>query len=172
MTNDKTIFTKKIIFASGKELGSHTQNKNNISVVASPLLVVYPAISEKHIVRLTPFVDKTINHISHEINGIKYSVIGGGYASPVDDKNKTIECCKKLENVARQFFKGINSNSFLKTYVGYKTELVASQGERNYQYIIKNIDHNIYSVLPGKFSLCFIAVNCYRSIFNKEQLRF
>ena len=46
---------------------------------------------------------------------------------------------------------------------------MASQGERNYQYIIKNIDHNIYSVLPGKFSLCFsTAVNCYRSIFNKE----
>ena len=168
-TSKGNYLAKKIIFTSGKNLKNHLHKKEKFSVMASPLVVIYPAVSNQHIVRLTPFVDKTINHLHHEINGIKYSVVGGGYVAPADDDKKINEIEKKLKEITLKFFKKIDKNSYIESYISYKTELIKSPGERNYQYIVKEVEDNIYTVIPGKFTLSFsAAIDCYKKIYKKD----
>ena len=84
----KTFKASKVILSSGKWLSALLKDRSNIKVMASPLLVTYPAVTKHHFVRMTPFMDKTINHIHHKINGHMYSVIGGGdYANPENEED-------------------------------------------------------------------------------------
>ncbi len=47
-----------------------------MNIVISPILVVKPAICDINFVRMTPILSNSVNHIFHDINGIKYSVFG------------------------------------------------------------------------------------------------
>ena len=42
-------------------------------------------------------------------------------------------------------------------------------GERNYQYVIREVDENVHAVIPGKFSLSFsLAVNAFKRLTGQE----
>jgi hypothetical protein len=66
-----------IILATGKWLGRFFPRADDVRVVASPLVVASPAVADKNFVRMTPFVEKSVNHLHHSVEGHRYSLIGG-----------------------------------------------------------------------------------------------
>ncbi len=131
---------------------------------ASPLLVAYPAVCDKNVVRLIPFVEKTINHLLHEIDGKKYSLIGGGFAADPDDESAMAANNLSLTRMAKKVFPKLADSKII-LYTGIKSELPSSLTKRNYLYRIEKVHNNGYVVFPGKFTLCFsLAVNTFRRI--------
>lgn len=170
MKNGEMLNARKVVFASGQGLEPFVSNRNlRLEVVASPLLVVYPAVSQQNFVRLTPFGLKTVNHLRHYADGYAYSVIGGGYSAKVDDKAAIKEMCEDFVAMARRVFPALVSAEMVETYIGHKAELVNVRGERNYQYHLREIDENTYVAVPGKFSLAFsLASDTYKKITGRE----
>jgi hypothetical protein len=120
-------------------------------------------------VRLTPFVEKSINHIFHEIDGKKYSVIGGGFFANPNNKIEIKEAEKNLLKMAVKFFPKLDKVKWHEIYFSHKTEATLKTGERNYQYSITSLSNDVYKVLPGKFSLGFsLAVNIYKEIMGEN----
>jgi hypothetical protein len=156
------------VVAAGKWLGRFLPQSENVKVVASPLLIVYPAVTDHNFVRMTPFVEKSLNHLHHEIDGRVYSVIGGGYWADPDDPAAVERATTKLIEMARRVFPRFAEADIVETYQGYKTEIVAKSGERNYQYFIRDVGDGVHIVVPGKFSLGFsLAVNTYQRIVGR-----
>ncbi len=165
-------YAKKVIFASGKYLNGLMGNRLSTKVIASPLLVAYPQVCRQNFVRLTPFLEKTLNHISHYANGRPYSVIGGGYFADADDPAAIEKSKAALLETAERVFPKMAEAELKETYVGYKTEFVASGKERNYQYQIKKVDDDIYVAIPGKFSLAFsLARHAHIEVLGAEPCR-
>ncbi len=167
--NGKGLLSKKIIFTSGKGLERFIGDSLKLKVVASPLLIVYPVVCRQSFVRLTPFIDKTVNHIAHSVSGKKYSLIGGGYYADPNDAFSVEKARSDLVKMAGSVFPKISEAGLAETYVGYKTELVSSGAKRNYQYHISEISENTYVAIPGKFSLAFsLAVNVYKKLMSSD----
>jgi hypothetical protein len=161
------IKSDKLIIAASKGIEKVVKNKVKIKSVASPLLVVYPTVCDANIVRLTPFMDKTINHLHHKTDGKEYSLIGGGYFAPVDDESEKKRVAEKLLKQAIEVFPKIKNSTLREVYFGIKTEVVTSVKERNYLYHITEIENNVHLIVPGKFSLAFsLAVNTYLKIMG------
>lgn len=164
----EAIQAQTVILAAGKWLGHFLPRAADVKVVASPLLVAYPAVAERNFVRMTPFVEKSVNHLHHQIDGDAYSLIGGGYFADPEDKVAVGRAAAKLKEMAHNVFPRLGEAEVLEIYLGYKTEIVAHSGERNYQYIIRKVDENIWAVIPGKFSLAFsLAVNTFRRLMGE-----
>lgn len=164
----ETIEAGQVIVSAGKWLGRFLSRASDVRVVASPLLVAWPAVADRHFVRMTPFVERSVNHLHHEIGTYRYSVIGGGYFADPNDDAATERASAKLREMAQSVFPRLADAKTVQTYLGYKTEIVPQSGERNYQYVIRKVDDNVHAVVPGKFSLGFsLAVNTYRRITGK-----
>ncbi|WP_127076251.1 NAD(P)/FAD-dependent oxidoreductase [Rhodomicrobium lacus] len=164
----RRIEAANVVFAAGKWLGRFLSRQEDVKVVASPLLVAWPAVADHHFVRMTPFVDRSVNHLHHEIGGRRYSVIGGGYFANPKDEAAVAHATEKLVEMARRVFPALADARIIETYQGYKTEIVAHSGERNYQYFIRQVGDGIHVVVPGKFSLAFsLAVNTVRRLTGK-----
>lgn len=169
VTDNGELRASKVILAAGKWLEQFCEKRLTLKVVASPLLVVYPPVCRSHFVRLTPFVDKSVNHLLHAVNGLNYSLIGGGYFADPNDQEAVKRVERELVSMAERVFPHIADAQIKQTYIGYKTEVTANRGERNYQYFIRGIDENISVVTPGKFSLAFsLAVNAYKRLVGGE----
>ncbi len=158
-----------VILSSGKWLADLVDDTSNVKVMASPLLVTYPAVTSHHFVRMTPFMDKSINHIHHDINGYTYSVIGGGdYADP-NNENDMQRTLDNLKDKASDVFPEFKNSKIIKNYFGYKTEVTTKLKERNYQYIIRDNNNGEITLVPGKFTLGFsLATNLYKKLHNRE----
>jgi glycine/D-amino acid oxidase-like deaminating enzyme len=168
-TSGDSIEASTVIVAAGRWTGRFLNRTEGVKVVSSPLLVVYPAVSKTNFVRMTPFVEKSINHLNHEINGQSYSLIGGGYFADPDDAVAVARASERLLAMARTVFPRIAGAKVLETYLGCKTEIMPRSGERNYQYFIRKVDDGMFILLPGKFSLAFsLAVNAYKRLTSKE----
>lgn len=160
-----TIKAGAAIVAAGKWLGRFLPRIEDVKVLASPLIVAYPAVADRHFVRLTPFVEKSVNHLQHLVDDRPYSLIGGGYFAEPGDPAAIARATENLVAMARRVFPKLAEATLLETYLGYKTELAAKSGERNYQYIIREVGEGLYGVVPGKFSLAFsLAVNAYHRL--------
>ena len=170
LKNGETLNARKVVFASGQSLEPFVSKRNlRLEVVASPLLVVYPAVSRQNFVRLSPFSLKTVNHLRHYADGHAYSVIGGGYSAKVDDEAAIAEMCEDFVAMATRVFPAIETAEMVESYVGHKVELVNVRGERNYQYHLRETDENTYVAVPGKFSLAFsLAIDAYKKITGRE----
>jgi len=169
VTKNNTFIGKNVVIASGHFTNDLLEERTGVKVLISPLLIVYPPVSDKNFVRLTPFIEKSVNHILHEIDGRKYSVIGGGFFADPDNDKKIEKAEIDLLNMARKVFPKFDSVKHYEIYFSHKTEMISKPGERNYQYNIKNLGNNVYSVLPGKYSLGFsLAVNFYKKIMKKQ----
>ena len=169
-TQGSTLEAENLVIAAGRWLNDVSGIRT--SVVASPLLVAYPRVCEINWARLTPFTDRTINHLKHYANGQPYSLIGGGYFAAPDDQAAVEAAKRNLLRTAEHVFPQLRKCSVKEIYVSYKTEIVAKLGERNYQYFIRQHDRNVYALVPGKFSLAFsLAVNAFKQIYGEEPSR-
>lgn len=167
-----SIEARSVVVAGGKWLGQFLDRGSNVKVLGSPLLVTYPAVTDFNFVRMTPFVEKSVNHLHHSVRGQSYSLIGGGYFADPDDPAAVERARERLLTMARSVFSGLDSAELIETYLGYKTEIVAKSGERNYQYIIREVDDRVHAIIPGKFSLGFsLAVNTYKRLTGAEPAR-
>lgn len=166
LENKKIIKSKNVIFSCGYGLSEFT---DQISVVESPLLTVYPSVFDGNLVKLTPNNDNTINHFNHEINGEFYSVIGSGLSCGLHDKNEKKRIEQKLIEISKKFFLNFNINKFHKVYFGKKVEFKSSEN-RNYSYkIFKLSGKNNIATIPGKFSMAFsLAVDVYKYFYNED----
>ena len=126
-----------------------------MTTIASPLLVAYPAVHALNFARITPYVDQTVNHLRHEVEGTAYSLIGGGFASPVDDTARMDETAAALVGMAMKTFPQLREASLRSVHWGLKTEWGKRHGLRHYQCVVERIAPKLYAALPGKFSLCF-----------------
>lgn len=155
----------KVIITAGRSLKEFLSNDVEAKVVASPLIVAYPSVADRNFVRMTPFVKKSINHIYHDLNGKKYSLIGGGYFANPDSPSEINEAKQGLRAMASSVFPQLENARMSETYLGFKTEIVTNSNERNYQYIIREVEDGIFAAVPGKFSLAFsLAVNTFKKI--------
>lgn len=168
-TSGGSFHAAKVIVAAGKWLSHFLRRAEDAKVLASPLLVAYPAVSPMNFVRMTPFVEKSVNHLHHRVAGREYSLIGGGYFADPNDAAAVARASERLRDMARNVFPDLSQAKYVETYLGYKTEIIAKSGERNYQYFIREIDQGVYAVVPGKFSLSFSAgVNTFKRLTNAE----
>lgn len=164
--DDKELIkTKKIIFANGANLKNLIKEVN---IFESPLLVTYPNLLNKNIVKLTPNNDNTINHFMHEYSDGFYSVIGSGLSSKLGDNYKKDEILKNFKKNCKLFFKNIEGVKFKEIYFGKKVEY-SIKDERNYHYRIFDLSKKQFAVLPGKFSMAFsLAVSIYKKFNNED----
>jgi hypothetical protein len=166
-TGQGLISAAHVIVAAGKWTSKVSPDLKS-KVVVSPLLVVYPAVNDRNFVRMSPFVEKTINHLHHEVDGRRYSLIGGGYSADPDNQAELDSAIAQLKTMATKVFPAIANAEVTGTYMGFKTEIAAKLGERNYQYFIRRVDDALTVIVPGKFSLGFsLAVNLYRELTGK-----
>lgn len=169
LANGTHVDAKKVVVAAGQWTTEILGSELRVKTVVSPLIVVYPAVSDRNFVRMTPFVGKSINHLWHEVDGRKYSVIGGGHYADPADKPHIERILKELREKADAVFPALKTAKTQSAYSGYKTELVAKSDERNYQYFIREVDKGVFVALPGKFSLSFsLAVNLYRAVTGSD----
>lgn len=172
LADGRAVEAVRVIAAAGRWIARFVPSAVGVRVVASPLLVAYPAVAGQNFVRMTPFVERTVNHLHHEVGGRRYSVIGGGYYADPDDRDALHRVQHQLSAMAHKVFPRLRQAEIKEIYMGYKTELVPDRGERNYQYFIREIGNNLYAVVPGKFSLAFsLAVNTYKRLTGKEPAR-
>lgn len=162
------IAARHTILATGKDT---TAFESNTKVFISPLLVVYPALSDINFVRMSPHMEQTINHLCHRINGLEYSLIGNAVYHDAQQVNGEVleKVRANMQGLARKVFGDFDEKGS-DLFFGYKTEVSSSSFIRNYLYHI--IDRGHYTLtLPGKFSLCFsLAANVCRH-FGIEPVR-
>ncbi len=154
------ILARHTILATGKDTGTF---ETNTRVFISPLLVVYPALSDINFVRMSPHMEQTINHICHRVNGLEYSLIGNAVYHDAQHSGEHVlqRVRANMLGMAKKVF-GDFDEKRSDLFFGYKTEVSSSSFIRNYLYHI--IDRGHYTLaLPGKFSLCFsLAANVCR----------
>ena len=165
LNDTDTIKTKKIIFANGAGIKDFIKN---VTIYESPLMVTYPNILNKNIVKLTPNNDNTINHFMHEHSEGFYSVIGSGLSSKLGDNESKDNVLKIFQNNCKSFFKNLDKVRFKEIYFGKKVEYSAKE-QRNYHYKIFDLSKKQFAVLPGKFSMAFsLAVDLYKKLNNSN----
>src|SRR5262249_18875325 len=126
-----------------------------MTAIASPLLVAYPAVHALNFARLSPYVDRTINHLRHVVDAFEYSLIGGGFGSRVGDGPGRERAAQSLMSGASKGFPKLKDASLRAINWGIKTEWGKERGTRNYRSVIRGVAPHVLAVLPGKFSLCF-----------------
>lgn len=163
-----TIATNRLILASGKALQEQSKERIKVKSVLSPLLVVAPAVCSSNIVRLTPFMDQTINHLKHSVEGREYSLIGGGYFAPPNDGEAIRRASHQLLEKAQTVFPKMADAKLTRLYFSTKSEILSSKARRNYLYKIDKIERDVYTIVPGKFSLAFsLAVNTFKEVMGR-----
>ncbi len=161
----ETVHTRKLILATGAALGDHAAGRLRVQSVRSPLLIAYPAVCERNVVRLTPFIDETVNHLLHSVDGHDYSLIGGGHFAEMDDAEGAARVENRLIEKARDVFPRLRHSRLQKVYFGTKSEVVGRSGNRNYLYRIDQLEPDVTAIVPGKFSLAFsLAMTTFRRV--------
>jgi len=163
------VHARRVVFAAGQWLGRFLPRARDVRIVASPLAVTYPALCARNFVRMTPFVKNSINHLVHEVGGLRYSVIGGGYFADPEDTQGLETARTQLLQMIEKVFPQVSLAAVLETYVGFKTEVIGPRDERNYQFTFREIEEGAFAAVPGKFSLAFsLAATAFRQIAKAE----
>ena len=158
-TKDNTFFTKKILLCNAKNISKFI--KADVKLSYAPMAVINN-VNEKteSFVELDYFPKNCINILTKE-NGV--GLIGG---ISFNDKSK----CKAYINDVFNKHKKYDPNILkIKEYNGVKSEITIKNESRNYQYHIKEIEKDIWSIIPGKFTLGFsIGPEFYRRVYGKN----
>ena len=141
--------------------------KNKIKKSLAPIAVVKNVPSDtESFVELDYFKKTCINIIT---KGSSYGLIGG-----ISLSNKK-ELDKYFEYMINEHKKANPNIEVLQRYVGIKNEIISKGENRNYIFHINQEEgnKNIWSVIPGKFSLAFsIAPEFYRLAYKKNPKKF
>ena len=116
-------------------------------------------------VELDYFKKTCINIIT---KGSSYGMIGGISLSERKDAEKY------FDYMIKEHKKSNPKLEVLEKYIGVKNEIISRGENRNYIFHInKEENKNIWSIIPGKFTLAFsIAPEFYRIIYNKNPRKF
>lgn len=118
-------------------------------------------LSANSFVELDYFTKNCINMLTKDH---RVGLIGG---ITVNKKEETRAYIEYVKAEHKKLFPEIN---ILGDYIGLKNEIVFKNQDRNYLYhIVKEENQNIWSVVPGKFSLAFsLAPEFYRQVYKKN----
>ena len=150
-------------------LGSGIEKFSNIKIKKSyaPIAVVKNIKpGAESFVELDCFRKKCINIVTKDQS---FGLIGGISLS----KESEVE---EYFNFMINEHKKINSEiEIIQKYVGIKNEVSSQNENRNYLYHINSVEryNNVWSVIPGKFTLAFsMAPEFYRKIYKKNPRKF
>ena len=132
----------------------------------APIAVVKNVPPEtKSFVELDYFKKTCINIIT---KGSSYGMIGGISLSERKDAEKY------FDYMIEEHKKSNPKLEVLEKYIGVKNEIISRGENRNYIFHInQEKNKNIWSVIPGKFTLAFsIAPEFYRIIYNRNPRKF
>lgn len=158
------LFGKKIVLCAGGEIEKFTKIKIKKSL--APIAVVKNVPKEtESFVELDYFKKTCINVITKNSS---YGMIGG-----ISLTNKQ-ELDKYFNYMINEHKKANPKIEVLQKYVGVKNEIISKGENRNYIFHINQEEEgNIWSVIPGKFTLAFsIAPEFYRLIYKKNPRKF
>jgi len=163
--NEYIINTKKGKFKADKIVLSCAENIKNfldvkIQTTYAPMAVVDNLPKDAYsFVELDYFPKNCINLLTKDGSA---GLIGGITVNKMEDTENYINY------VIREHKKYFPNMRVLKKYVGLKNEIVFPGQDRNYLYhIVKEDNENVWSVVPGKFSLAFsLAPEFYRQVYK------
>ena len=155
------LFGKRMVMCVGGAIEKFTSIKIKKSL--APIAVVKNVPPDtKSFVELDYFKKTCINIIT---KGSSYGMIGG---ISLSEKKETE---KYFEYMIQEHKKANPEIEVLEKYIGVKNEIISKGENRNYIFHInqEKDKKNIWSVIPGKFTLAFsIAPEFYRIIYKKN----
>jgi hypothetical protein len=162
-TEKETFFAEKIVLCSGEHIAEFADA--HVKKSYAPMAVISNLGKEtKSFVELDYYPKNCINIITKE-KGI--GLIGG---ISFNDENK---CKPYIEEVFRKHQEYQPQIKKLAEYNGIKSEIVLKGEPRNYLYHIKEIEEDIWMVIPGKFTLGFsIGPEFYRKVYHKNPRKY
>jgi len=157
------ICARKIAVCAGS--GVKDFSKVAITTSYAPIAVVSGVPeSAKSFVELDYYPSNCINLLTKK-NGM--GLVGG-----ISFKNKS-KCEKYLDTVLKKQQLLFPKMKEVDRYIGVKSEMVFENQPRSYLYHIVEIKKNIWSVIPGKFTLVFsLAPEFYRRVYFKNPRKF
>ena len=158
------IIGKNIVICVGGSTEKFTKLKIKKSLAPIAVVKNVPPETESY-VELDYFKKTCINIIT---KGSSYGMIGG-----ISLTNKN-ELDRYFDYMISEHKKANPNLQILEKYVGVKNEIISKGENRNYIFHInKEKNENIWSVIPGKFTLAFsIAPEFYRLAYKKNPKKF
>ena len=156
---------KQIALCVGGSVEKFTKTKLKKSYAPIAVVKNVPVETESF-VELDYFKKTCINIIT---KGSSYGMIGGISLSNKDNVEKY------FEYMINEHKKANPNIDILEKYVGVKNEIISKGESRNYIFHINqdNENKNIWSIIPGKFTLAFsLAPEFYRLVYNKNPRKF
>ena len=156
---------EKMVICTGGNIEKFTNIKVRKSFAPIAVVKNVPP-SAKSFVELDYYAKKCINIIT---KGSSFGMIGGISLS----KREEVE--NYFEYMIDEHKKLNPRIEILNKYVGVKNEIISKKEDRNYLFHINksNIHNNVWSVIPGKFTLAFsLAPEFYRIIYKKNPRKF
>ena len=159
--NNGTYESKNMVVCLGGEIEKFSNFK--IKKSFAPIAVV-KNIKEKResFVELDCFKKNCINIITKNKS---YGLIGG---ISLDNKD---EIEKYFDFMINEHKKENPEIEIIKKYVGLKNEVISEKENRNYLFHINSVSQyqNVWSVIPGKFTLAFsLAPEFYRIVYKRN----
>jgi len=163
--SDKTFKAKNMAICLGGEIEKFSDHK--IKKSYAPIAVVKNVSSEaESFVELDCFKKKCINIVT---KGNSFGLIGGISLSKREDVEKYFDfMIKEHKNRSPNI-------EILQKYIGIKNEISKKKENRNYLFHINSSQKykNVWSVIPGKFTLAFsMAPEFYRLVYKKNPRKF
>ena len=153
------IVGKNIVLCIGDAVEKFTNLKIKKSLAPIAIVKNIPNSTESF-VELDLFKKNCINILTKETS---YGMIGG---ISLENENEVEKYFDYMINEHKKISKDL---VVLKKYVGIKNELISKNENRSYIYHINKIKNNLWTVIPGKFSLAFsIAPEFYRLAYKKN----
>jgi hypothetical protein len=111
-------------------------------------VVLKRALPLPNLIRFTPRLEHTINHIKYEVRGVGLrSTIGSNDCFALGE---TPDITPFLTHVNQRF--GVTADDIASIYFGTKTEFAGVQQQRRYHHAVERANDNTYWAIPGKFS--------------------
>ncbi len=159
--NNGTYQAKNVAVCLGEEIEKFSDFK--IQKTFAPIAVVKNIKKNaESFVELDYFKKNCINIVTKKNS---YGLIGG------ISLNKKLEVDKYFDFMINEHRKQNPEIEVIKKYVGIKNEVSLKNENRNYLFHINPVSKykNVWSVIPGKFSLAFsLAPEFYRKIYKKN----
>ena len=162
-TEDRTIFVQRIALCNGANVADFVKAKVKKSY--APMAIIGDLTNDtKSFVELDYYPKNCINIIVKE-NEI--GLIGG---ISFNDESKCADYIDEVISKHKQYQPQIK---VLGKYNGVKNEITLPGESRNYLYHIKEVEEDVWLIVPGKFTLGFsIGPEFYRRVYKKNPRKF
>lgn len=158
-TEKETFLVDKLALCNGENIKEYVDSRVKKSY--APMAVVNNVSEEtKSFVELDYYPKNCINIITKED---RIGLIGG---ISFNDESKCKAYIEEVFNKHKEYQPQIQK---LFEYNGVKSEIIVKGEPRNYLFHIKEIEKDVWMVIPGKFTLGFsIGPEFYRKVYHKN----